>query len=73
MDLTAGNIDSFEGKNMGVFKDHIPEDVLNEWESKNGLHTQHINVSTTSEVMDKLSNLIFRLLQVLERQKSILS
>jgi hypothetical protein len=73
MDLTAGNIDSFEGKNMGVFKDHISEDVLNEWESKYGLHTQHINVSTTSEVMDKLSNLIFRLLQVLERQKSILS
>ena len=73
MDLTAGNIDSFEGKNMGVFKDHIPEDVLNEWESKYGLHTQHINISTTSEVMDKLSNLIFRLLQVLERQKSILS
>ena len=56
MDLTAGNLDSFEGKNIGVFKDHIPEDVLNEWESKYGLHTQHINISTTTEVMDKLSN-----------------
>ena len=55
MDLTAGNLDSFEGKNIGVLKDHIPEDVLNEWESKYGLHTQHINVSTTPEVMDKLS------------------
>ena len=56
MDLTAGNLDSFEGKKIGVFKDHIPEDVLNEWESKYGLHTQHINISTTTEVMDKLSN-----------------
>ena len=55
MDLTAGNLDSFEEKNIGVFKDHIPEDVLNEWESKYGLHTQHINISTTTEIMDKLS------------------
>ena len=55
MDLTAGNLDSFEGKNIGVFKDNITEDVLNEWESKYGLHTQHVNVSNTAEVMDKLS------------------
>ena len=55
MDLTAGNLDSFEGKNIGVSKDNIEEDVLNEWESKYGLHTKHINVSTTTEIMDKLS------------------
>ena len=55
MDLTAGNLDSFEGKNIGVSKDNIVEDVLNEWESKYGLHTKHINVSNTAEVMDKLS------------------
>ena len=55
MDLTAGNLDSFEGKNIGVSKDNIEEDVLNEWESKYGLHTKHINVSTTPEIMDKLS------------------
>ena len=55
MDLTAGNLDSFEGKNIGVFKDNIPEDVLNEWELKYGLHTQHVNASNTAEVMDKLS------------------
>ena len=36
-------------------KDNIVEDVLNEWESKYGLHTKHINVSNTSEIMDKLS------------------
>ena len=87
MDLTAGNLDSFEGKNIGVSKDNIMEDVLNEWESKYGLHTKHINVSNTAEVMDKLSkheidcfvsveepvgkNRIFHRLQVLERQKSI--
>ena len=55
MDLTAGNLDSFEGKNIGVSKDNITEDVLNEWELKYGLHTKHVNVSNTAEVMDKLS------------------
>ena len=30
MDLTAGNLDSFEGKNIGVSKDNIVEDVLND-------------------------------------------
>ena len=48
-------MDSFEGKNIGVLKDNITEDVLNEWELKYGLHTQHVNVSNTAEVMDKLS------------------
>ena len=48
-------MDSFEGKNIGVSKDNIVEDVLNEWESKYGLHTQHVNVSNTTEIMDKLS------------------
>ena len=42
-------------KNIGVSKDNIVEDVLNEWESKYGLHTKHINVSNTTEIMDKLS------------------
>ena len=72
-----------------MFKDNITEDVLNERELKYICDTQHVNVSTTAEVMDKLSkheidrfvsveepqvgkNSIFRPLQVLERQKSIL-
>ena len=40
-DLTAGNLDSFEGKNIGVFKDNITEDVLNEWELKYQRHLGH--------------------------------
>ncbi|MGN8627571.1 hypothetical protein [Bulleidia sp. HCP3S3_F2] len=87
MDLTAGNLDSFEGKNIGVLKDNILENMLNEWELKYGLHMQHVNISNTTEIKDKLSkheidcfvsvenpvgkNRIFHRLQVLERQKSI--
>lgn len=55
MDLTAGNLDSFEGKNIGVLKDNILENMLNEWELKYGLHMQHVNISNTTEIKDKLS------------------
>lgn len=54
MDLTAADLSSFERKNIGVFKDHTPENVLNEWETRYDLHMQHINISSTEEIMDKL-------------------
>ena len=56
MNLTAANLKSFDGKNIGVLKDHIPENVLNEWETRYGLHTQHINISSAEETMEKLTN-----------------
>ncbi len=55
-DLTAADLSSFDGKNIGVLKDHIPENVLNEWETRYGLHTQHINISSTEEIIEKLAN-----------------
>ena len=55
-DLTAADMDSFDGKNIGVLKDHIPETVLNEWEAKYGLHMNHVNISTNEEIMDKMAN-----------------
>lgn len=56
MDLTAADLTSFDEKNIGVLKDHTPEEVLNEWEARYGLHTQHINISSTEEIMDKLAD-----------------
>ena len=56
MDLTAADLASFDGKNIGVLKDHTPEEVLNGWEARYGLHTQHINISSIEEIMDKLAN-----------------
>ena len=56
MDLTAADLSSFEGKSIGVLKDHIPEEVLDKWEARYGLHTKHINISATEEIMDKLKN-----------------
>lgn len=54
--LSAADIYSFDGKNIGVLKDHIPEDVLNEWEKKYGLHLQHVDISSTEEILEKLKN-----------------
>ena len=52
--ISAGNLSSFDGKNIGVLVDHIPEELLNTWEEKNGLHMNHINISSTEEVLDKM-------------------
>ena len=56
MELTAAELGSFEGKKIGVLKDHTPEDVLDKWETRYGLHTQHVNVSSVDEIQEKLAN-----------------
>lgn len=46
-----------ESKNsLGVFENSIPEVVLNEWEKKNNLHTQHVNISTADDVVGNLKD-----------------
>lgn len=54
--LSAADLNSFDGKNIGVLKDHIPETVLDAWEARYGLHTQHIDISTTEEILEKLAS-----------------
>ena len=54
--LSAADIRSFDGKNIGVLKDYIPEEVLTAWEKKHNLHMQHRNISTTEETLEKLAN-----------------
>ena len=54
MDLTAGNLDSFEEKILVCLRYNITEDVLNEWDKVWSAYA-YVNVSNTAEVMDKLS------------------
>ena len=54
--LSAANLSSFDGKSIGVLEDHIPETVLNAWEARYGLHTRHVNISTTEEILEKLAS-----------------
>ena len=47
---------SLDGKRVGVLMDTEPEIMLTEWENKNGIHTEHVNVNNNDDVEKKLAN-----------------
>ena len=55
-DIVSSNFKSLDGKRVGVLKGTEPEEMLNEFENKYGIHTEHVNVSGNSDVATKLSN-----------------
>ena len=55
-DISSSDIASFNGKKIGVLMDYLPEMVLNEWEKKYDLHTQHVNVSNNEDALQKIAN-----------------
>ena len=55
-DIVSSNFKSLDGKRVGVLMGTKPEEMLNEWENKNGIHTEHVNVSGNSDVETKLDN-----------------
>ena len=54
--LSAADLTSFDGKCIGVLLDHTPETVLKEWEDRHGLHMQHVSISSTEEILEKLAS-----------------
>ena len=55
-DIVSSNFKSLDGKRVGVLMGTKPEEMLNEWENKYGIHTEHVNVSGNSDVETKLDN-----------------
>ena len=55
-DIVSSNFKSLDGKRVGVLMGTEPENMLTEWENKNGIHTEHVNVSGNSDVETKLDN-----------------
>ncbi len=53
-DISAEDISTVDGKNVGVMVGAIPEDVLNAWEADNGLATTHVNITTAEDVLQNL-------------------
>ena len=56
MDITTSDFKSLDGKRVGVLLGTEPEIMLTEWENKNGIHTEHVNVYNNDDVEEKLAN-----------------
>ena len=55
-DIVSSDFKSLDGKRIGVLMGTKPENMLTEWENKNGIHTEHVNISGNSDVEKKLAN-----------------
>ena len=55
-DISSSDTAFFNGKKIGVLMDYLPEMVLNEWEKKYNLHTQHVNVSNNEDALKKIAD-----------------
>ena len=56
MDIGMSDFKAMDGKRVGVLMGTEPEIMLTEWENKNGIHTEHVNVYNNADVEKKLAN-----------------
>ena len=52
-DIGMSDFKSLDGKRVGVLMDTEPEIMLTEWENKNGIHTEHVNVNNDDDDVEK--------------------
>ena len=56
IDIGMSDFTAMDGKRVGVLMGTEPEIMLTEWENKNGIHTEHVNVNNNDDVEKKLAN-----------------
>lgn len=56
MDIGTFDFRFMDGKRVGVLMGTEPESMLTEWENKNGIQTEHVNVYNNDDVEKKLAN-----------------
>ena len=55
-DIGTSDFKSMDGKRVGVLLGTEPESMLTEWEKKNCIHTEHVNVYDNDDVKKKLAD-----------------
>ena len=55
-DIETSDFKSMDGKRVGVLLGTEPESMLTEWEKKNGIHIEHVNVYDNDDVKKKLAD-----------------
>ena len=56
IDIGTSDFKFMDGKRIGVLIGTEPEIMLTEWENKNGIQTEHVNVYNNDDVEKKLAN-----------------
>ena len=56
IDIGTSDFKFMDGKRVGVLMGTEPEIMLTEWEDKNGIQTEHVNVDNNDDVEKKLAN-----------------
>ena len=55
-DIGISDLKSMDGKRVGVLMGNEPESMLTEWENRNGIQTEHVNVYNNDDVERKLAD-----------------
>ena len=55
-DIGISDLKSMDGKHVGVLMGTEPESMLTEWENRNGIQTEHVNVYNNDDVERKLAD-----------------
>lgn len=56
MGISFSDLDSLNGKKIGVLEHSIPEKLLNKWEEKHNLQLKHVSIISAADILNKLAD-----------------
>ena len=55
-DISASDMTTLNGKRIGMLPDALSAEMFHEWEKNHGVETQHVDITGTDDVRQKLKN-----------------